>query len=135
MTARSKARFTLPRGTIVKMREELLGAARSGEVMTYGHLMERYRLSRGRALSRAIGEVDVTESRAGAPGFAAIIVRKDTRLPGGGFFVGPDVPKALARSPERGSDPKLSRDEEDYVREEQKTTWEFYSRYGRRPSR
>ena len=135
MTPRSKVRFTpVQKEVIERMRGELLEAARSGEVMTYGHLMQRYRFSRGRALSRAIGEVDVMESRAGAPGFAAIIVRKDTRLPGGGFFVGPDIPRALARRRERGSDPKLTRDEESYVRREQKTIWEFYSRDRRRSS-
>ena len=128
MTARSKVRLTLPREVVKRMRGELLEVARSGELITYGHLMERHGLSRGRALSSAIGQVDIAESKAGAPGFAAIIVRKDTRFPGGGFFVGPDVPKALARSPKRGPDPKLSRDEENYVRREQKTIWEFYSK-------
>lgn len=76
--------------------------------------------------------VDGRERDDGAPGFAAIIVRKDTSFPGGGFFIDSDLPSGLARSPARGRDPRLSRKEQNYVRRQQKRIWQYYSSH--RPS-
>ncbi len=110
------------------MREELLDAARAHRTVLYGQLMKHYRLSRGRALSRAIGLIDRRECDEGAPGFAAIIVRKDTGLPGGGSFLDLDLPSDLVRSPDRRNDPRLSRKEQNYVRVQQHRIWRYYSR-------
>jgi hypothetical protein len=112
------------------MLRELLEAARGRTTLTYGRLMKNYHLSRGRCLSRAISEIDRAEGAKGAPGFAAIIVRKDTGYPGGGYFCHPELPVALRRAASRSTDPKLSASEKEYVRQRQERIWKHYSRKG-----
>ncbi len=96
--------------------------------MTYGTLMSKFRLSRGRALSAMIGKVDKIEYEEGAPGFAAIIVRKDTAYPGGGYFCDDDLPPRLRRPRSRSNDPRLSAKERRYVRKQQRRIWAHYAR-------
>jgi len=96
--------------------------------MTYGRLMKRHHLSRGRKLSQTIGEIDRAEYEMGAPGFASIVVRKDTGLPGGGYFCDPELPPGLRRPRLRSSDPKLSPAEISYVRQQQLKVWRHYGR-------
>lgn len=118
------------RGFSKLMRKELLEVAQARSTVTYGQLMKHYGLSRGLALSKAISEVDLAEQNEGAPGFAAIVVRKDTGMPGGGFFVGPGLPAGIARSRLRSTDPKLTTREANYVRRQQEAIWEFYTKQG-----
>src|SRR6266513_1252044 len=98
----------------------LLKAARGRRTVTHGSLMKKFRLSRGAAggksVVRVLDEVDGREARKGAPGFAAIVVRKDTGYPGGGFFCWDGVPSALRRPKREGSNPSLSDAEKRYVR-------------------
>lgn len=109
------------------VRRELLRAAACRETVTYGSLMRRFRVSRGRTgLVRVLGEIDREEAKAKAPGFAAIVVRKDTGYPGGGFFCWNGVPSSLKRAEGRGSDPRLSEAETSYVRKLQEDVWAFY---------
>jgi hypothetical protein len=110
-----------------RMRRRLLAAARSGEKVTYGQLMRECSLSRGRPLTGAIGSIDRDEQKRGSPGFAAIIVRKDTGFPGGGYFCDDDLPSSLRRPPSRSSDPRLSPLERTYVVKMQKRIWAHYS--------
>ena len=105
-------------------------AARNRKTVTYGTLMKRVGLSRGRALSGMIGAVDLMEYASRAPGFAAIIVRKDTGFPGGGYFCDDTLPAGLRRSQSRASDPRLSGAERDHVRRKQEEIWRFYGRGG-----
>ncbi len=109
------------------LREELIRAARARGTLTYGQLMKIMGVSRGRPLWEAIVAVDKAEYAKGAPGFAAIIVRKDTGFPGGGFFCDDDLPPQLRRPFERASDPKLSAAEMNYVKEAQRKVWDYYS--------
>ena len=133
-------RFCLPaetatghRGTSVEptgveaLRQELRKTAKSHGTLTYGELMEIMGISRGRPLFEAIAAVDRAEYSRGAPGFAAIIVRKDTGFPGGGFFCDDDLPPVLRRPFARASDPKLSAAEMNYVKDAQKKIWAYYS--------
>jgi hypothetical protein len=124
------------------MRLVLLRAAQSGRTVTYGRLMKMYSLPRGRRLSQAIGDVDRAELARGAPGFAAIIVRKDTGFPGGGYFCDDDLPSTLRRPRSRAVDPRLSAKELAHLKEQQRKIWVFYGglierkavpRLGRRP--
>ncbi len=110
------------------MRRDLLEAARNRATVTYGLLMKRYGLSRGRRLSQVIGEIDEREYCKGAPGFAAIIVRKGTGLPGGGYFCDDELPSQIRRQRGRASDPRLSRVEMTHVREQQKKIWNYYGK-------
>lgn len=109
------------------LRQELLKSARARGTLTYGQLMKLMGVSRGRPLFEAIVAVDREEYTRGAPGFAAIIVRKDTGFPGGGFFCDDELPPSLKRPFSRASDPKLSAAEMNYVKEAQKKIWEYYS--------
>jgi arsenate reductase len=112
---------------IEELRKELVNAARARGTVSYGQLMRILGISRGRPLFDAIVEVDKAEYARGAPGFAAIIVRKDTGFPGGGFFCGDDLPPSLRRPFERASDPALSAAEMNYVKEAQRKVWDYYS--------
>ncbi|HXY56758.1 MAG TPA: hypothetical protein VEH01_04000 [Nitrososphaerales archaeon] len=106
---------------------ELKRAARSRGTLTYGELMKIMGVSRGRPLFEAIVAVDRDEYARGAPGFAAIIVRKDTGYPGGGFFCDDDLPADLRRPFSKASEPRLSAAELNYVKDAQKRIWDFYS--------
>ena len=112
------------------MRKVLLDAAGGRRTVTYGQLMKEFGLARGdsgRTVVGALGEVDRREYGSGAPGFAAIVVRKDTGYPGGGFFCWDDVPPELRRPQERCQDPKLSQAEREYVKQQQERIWKYYA--------
>jgi len=109
-----------------RMRSDLVKAARGRTVVTYGELMKRHGLSRGRKLSQTIGEIDRAECEKGMPGFAAIIVRKDTGFPGGGYFCDDALPRALQRPRTRASDPHLSSDEVRHLKLQQRRIWNYY---------
>jgi hypothetical protein len=109
------------------LRRDLLRAAKARGTLTYGELMRVLGISRGRPLFEAIAAVDREEYRKGAPGFAAIIVRKDTGFPGGGFFCDDDLPASLRRPFSKANDPRLSAAEMNYVKEAQKKIWDYYS--------
>jgi hypothetical protein len=112
------------------VRRELLKAASHQRTVTYGSLMRKFRLSRGapggNGVVGVVGEVDRREAQKGAPGFAAIVVRKDTGYPGGGFFCWDGVPSALRRPQREGSNPRLSGAEKKYIRKLQEEIWEYY---------
>jgi hypothetical protein len=108
------------------LRKHLVKTAKAKGTLTYGELMKIMGISRGPPLFDAISAVDRAEYSRGAPGFAAIIVRKDTGFPGGGFFCDDDLPPALRRPYGRASDPKLSAAEMNYVKEAQKKIWDYY---------
>ena len=84
-------------------------------------------ISRGRPLFDAIVEVDRAEYAKGAPGFAAIIVRRDTGFPGGGFFCDDSLPPSVRRPFSRANDPKLSASEMNYVKDAQRRIWDYYA--------
>jgi len=117
----------MPTPGIEELRMELKRAARSRGTLTYGELMKIMGVSRGRPLFEAIVAVDRDEYARGAPGFAAIIVRKDTGYPGGGFFCDDDLPADLRRPFSKASEPRLSAAELNYVKDAQKRIWDFYS--------
>ena len=116
-----------PTAGMEALRGELFKAARARGTLTYGQLMKLLGISRGRPLFEAIVQVDRAEYARGAPGFAAIIVRKDTGFPGGGFFCDDGLPPTLRRPFSRADDPKLSAAELNYVKAAQKKIWDYYS--------
>ena len=107
------------------MRELLIRTAKARGTLTYGELMKLLGISRGRPLFDAIVEVDRAEYAKGAPGFAAIIVRRDTGFPGGGFFCDDSLPPPVRRPFSRANDPKLSASEMNYVKYAQRTNWDY----------
>ena len=114
------------------VRRELLRAAGDHRTVTYGFLMRKFRISRGapggKGIVGVIGEIDRHEALRGAPGFAAIVVRKDTRFPGGGFFTWDGLPPCLRRPKGAGSNPRLSDAERRYARKLQEEIWSYYKR-------
>jgi hypothetical protein len=114
------------------VRRELLRAAADRRTVTYGSLMRKFRISRGapggKGIIGVIGEIDRHEAQRKSPGFAAIVVRKDTGYPGGGFFCWDGVPPSLRRAKREGLNPKLSDAEKKYVRKLQEGIWGFYQR-------
>jgi hypothetical protein len=112
------------------VRRELLKAAFDRRTVTYGFLMRRFRISRGapggKGIVGVIGEIDRHEARRKAPGFAAIVVRRDTGFPGGGFFCWSGIPPALRRAKHEGLNPRLSDAEKKYVGKLQEGIWGFY---------
>ncbi len=117
----------MPAEDIEVLRKELVRVARTRGTLTYGELMKLLGISRGRPLFDAIVQVDRAESARGAPGFAAIIVRKDTGFPGGGFFCDDDLPPSVRRPYSRASDSNLSASEMNYVKEAQRKIWDYYA--------
>ena len=115
------------------VRSILLKAASRGEKVTYGTLMRTFGLSRGKALTRMISAVDYQEYASHAPGFAALVVRKDTGYPGGGYFCDSTLSPKLRRLPSRATDPRLSAAEESRVKRKQREIWRYYTKT--RPSR
>jgi hypothetical protein len=112
--------------------EELLRAATSRSTVTYGHLMKKFRISRGHprgaGIVGVIGGIDRHECEKGGPGFAAIVVRKDTGFPGGGYFCYDDIPERLRRLKGQGTNPRLSRAEREYVEGQQRKIWKYYEK-------
>ena len=111
------------------VRRELIAAALARRTVTYGQLMSKFGLGRGDSGPSVVGalsEIDKREYMEGAPGFAAIVVRKDTGYPGGGFFCWEDLPLELRRPREKCQDPRLSEDEKAYVRAQQEKIWAYY---------
>ncbi|HXW36495.1 MAG TPA: hypothetical protein VEJ36_01130 [Nitrososphaerales archaeon] len=113
-----------------EVRKELLKAALERRKVTYGYLMNKFGFTRGGRAEESVvsilGEIDRDEERKGGPGFAAIVVRKDTGFPGGGFFCWKDVPEGIRRPNEKSQNPKLSQDEKDYVMSQQERIWRYY---------
>jgi hypothetical protein len=112
------------------MRQALIKAAVERRTVTYGYLMDKFGISRGSSegdtVVGALGEIDRGEYQAGAPGFAAIVVRKDTGYPGGGFFCWDGVPVELRRKSGEGQNPQLSEAEKRYIKSEQEKIWNYY---------
>ena len=122
----SKHPHDIPSSLIKSVGIKLLRAARGGETVTYGTLMRRFGLSRGKVLTGMIAAVDRKEYASSAPGFAAIIVRKDTGYPGGGYFCDTSLPRRLRRPKSRGNDPRLSAAERNNIRRKQEEIWAYY---------
>jgi hypothetical protein len=118
------------------MRKELTNAAVERRTVTYGYLMGKFGISRGSSsgdtVVGALAEIDQLEYAAGAPGFAAIVVRKDTGYPGGGFFCWDGVPAELGRPNGEGQNPGLTDAEKEYVDKEREKIWAYYQ--GRYPT-
>jgi hypothetical protein len=116
--------------TLEELRQELIQAAASRRTLTYGYLMKKFNLSRGSSAGEtivgALAEIDRHEYAVGAPGFAAIVVRKDTGYPGGGFFTWEGLPNGLRRLHSQAQAPILTEPERRYVDEEREKIWAYY---------
>jgi hypothetical protein len=120
-----------------EVRDALIEVARKRKTITYGYLMKKFRISRGHprgsGIAGVIGKISGYENERGAPGFGAIVVRKDTGYPGGGYFCYDDLPGGLRRARSQSANPKLSRAEKEYIDAERETIWNYYqNRYPKR---
>ncbi len=114
------------------VRDELIEVAKKRRTVTYGYLMKKFRISRGHprgfGIAGVIGEIGRHEHERGAPGFGAIVVRKDTGYPGGGYFCYDNLPRGLRRGRDKGANPRLSGAEKEYIDAERETIWNYYQR-------
>jgi len=114
------------------VREMLMEAAAARRTVTYGRLMKKFKISRGHpagvGIVGVISEIDRFEYERGAPGFAALVVRKDTGYPGGGYFCYDDLPVSLRRHNSQSANPRLSDSEKKYVRGQRERIWKYYSK-------
>jgi hypothetical protein len=110
----------------------LMEAAAARRTVTYGRLMKKFKISRGHpagvGIVGVISEIDRFEYERGAPGFAALVVRKDTGYPGGGYFCYDDLPVSLRRHNSQSANPRLSDAEKKYVRGQRERIWKYYSK-------
>ncbi|MBC8100598.1 MAG: hypothetical protein H7Y11_14240 [Armatimonadetes bacterium] len=85
------------------MRTLLIETARQQRTVTYSALAAQLSLHhRAPAFHHLIRAVDADETAAGRPSLAALVVRKDTGIPGAGFYAGaPMPPGGAAFDPER----------------------------------
>ncbi|MBI3116687.1 MAG: hypothetical protein HYZ12_05035 [Thaumarchaeota archaeon] len=118
------------------VRDELIEVAKKRRTVTYGYLMKKFGLSRGHprgcGIAGVIGEIGRYERERGAPGFGAIVVRKDTGYPGGGYFCYDDLPGRLRRARSQSANPRLSPAEKEHIDAERMTIWNYYQRHHRR---
>ncbi len=71
---------------VKNVRPILIEVAKKRTVTTYSELMERLD-GPGRAyIGEVVGEVSIIESREERPLLSAVVVRKDTKMPGEGFW-------------------------------------------------
>ncbi len=114
------------------VRDELIAVARKRRTVTYGYLMKKFGISRGHpsgtGIAGVIGEIGRYENERGAPGFGAIVVRKDTGYPGGGYFCYDDLPGRLRRARSQSANPRLSQAEKKYIDAERMTIWNYYQK-------
>ena len=75
-----------------EVRAHLIAAARAGEALSYGALLEQlgYRFTRPkmRALCALLGTIDGAGEARGEPELAVLVVRQSDGLPGQGWWVG-----------------------------------------------
>ncbi len=103
--------------------DELRELGRGGKTMTYGELMSRFHVSRGR--THGIAELlwRISEREACSVGLShdpphfisAVVVRSISGYPSGGFFGLAGIPPELERSERMYGNPSLSDDEKRYV--------------------
>lgn len=81
------------------LRQKLIEKAKSRETEYYGDIMN------GRAIiGKLLGAISEYELRRGRPPLSAIVIRKDTKMPGKGFFTIPSLQDEIrALSTEEGN--------------------------------
>ena len=90
------------------MYERLVKAARAGEFVHYGELAKMLGIDMddpyfGARVGRVLGRISEDEVAAGRPMISAIVVSKDTMLPGHGFFnLGQELRQTLPGEDEIG---------------------------------
>lgn len=87
MTTFSKADWQLLKD---EMRGILIGLARIGSTISYSELAAVIQTAhlhhRAPYFYKLIADLDADETAAGRPSLAALVVRKDSGIPGGGFY-------------------------------------------------
>ncbi len=87
-----------------EMRDILIGVARTCGTITYSELAAAIRTAhmhqRAPLFHKLIRDMDRDERRAGRPSLAALVVRKDSGIPGQGFYSGVNVADGDSFDPE-----------------------------------
>lgn len=87
-----------------EMRGILIGVARMCSTITYSELAAEIRTAhmhqRAPLFHKLIREMDADETRASRPSLAALVVRKDSGIPGQGFYSGANAAEGDSFDPE-----------------------------------
>lgn len=109
-------------------------SARRGRAITYGEIMRVCHVPRGQLIhnGKAVGDVvgEISEWTWDTWGIylSAIVVRKNTAYPGGGFFGLKGIPTTFARGEEGWSDRRLTADEKGFLRKRQQEVFAWAKR-------
>jgi hypothetical protein len=87
-----------------EMRDILIGVARTCSTITYSELAALIRTAhmhqRAPLFHKLIRDMDHDEDKAGRPSLAALVVRKDSGIPGQGFYAGASAPEGQTFDPQ-----------------------------------
>lgn len=95
------------------IRRTLIEIARKMKTITYGEIAEELGIA-NEAVGNVVGEVSIYECEKERPLLSVVVVRKDTRNSGGGFFGLPCIPKNLQRKEGELRNPILSASESSF---------------------
>lgn len=120
------------------VRKKLIEVAKKRETITYGELMKEFGIPRGHpkpgiGIGCVVGEISDYEYSNGRPLLSAIVVRANSGTgicplghPGGGFFGLDGIPVHLERPASVYSNPTLTTDEQEFVKEAQERVWGYW---------
>lgn len=97
-------------------------SAKRGLTITYGEIMRECGVPRGqpvrngKAVGDVVGQISEWTREEWGIYLSAIVVRKNTGYPGGGFFGLRGIPKAFARDEAGWADQRLTADEKIFLR-------------------
>ena len=114
---------------IAMARPILVEIAKKKTTITYKELMDRMGGSPGRGyVGEVVGRISEIEWKAGRPKLSAVVVRSDTGMVGGGFFGLPGTAGSIRRSTGDWQNPKLSKPEQRYWRDELAKVYDHWRR-------
>lgn len=120
------------------VRRRLVDLAKKRQTITYGELKKEFRIPRGHpkpgiGIGPVVGDISNYEHSRGRPRISAIVVHGDSSRricplghPSGGFFGLDGIPDHLRRPPTAQKNPKLTEQEQEFVREQQEEVWGWW---------
>ncbi len=124
--------------------KKLIQVAKDRKTITYKDLMDEFVIPRGnphnpaRGIGPIVGYISEFESHNKRPLISALVVLKKSKNlkcpdghPSGGFFGihSKRIPTNLTRDESSFTDPKLTEDELNFVKREQKKVWHYWSEH------
>ena len=112
---------------IVLVRPYLVALAKDGRTVTYSILQSDLHLPR-QDTGEILGEVSNREHKDGRPRLSALVVRKDTGLPGVGFFGLDGVPPQIRWPQEKEVSAEVTEKRASFALEERKRVFDYWQK-------